>query len=67
LNASQNSTSKFYQSKAEGEERVRAAFPNATIVRPAGMYGFEDRLLNNIASMHLFRPNFLRGKSLDLP
>lgn len=50
LNAASHSTSKFYQSKAEGEEKVRAAFPGATIVRPAAMYGYEDRLLNNIAS-----------------
>ncbi|KAI0693982.1 NADH dehydrogenase [Cytidiella melzeri] len=49
LNASPTSTSKFYQAKAEGEEKVRAAFPNATIVRPAVMYGYEDRLLNNMA------------------
>jgi NADH dehydrogenase (ubiquinone) 1 alpha subcomplex subunit 9 len=50
LNASSTSQSKFYQAKAEGEEKVKAAFPNATIVRPAAMYGYEDRLLNNMAS-----------------
>jgi NADH dehydrogenase (ubiquinone) 1 alpha subcomplex subunit 9 len=50
LNASHESKSKFYQSKAEGEDRVKAAFPNATIVKPATMYGYEDKLLNNIAS-----------------
>lgn|ERR1700722_8374552 len=50
LNASSDSTSKFYQTKAEGEERVRAVFPDATIIRPANMYGYEDKLLNNIAS-----------------
>ncbi|KAI0084821.1 NADH dehydrogenase [Irpex rosettiformis] len=49
LNADKDSKSKFYQAKAEGEEKVKAAFPNATIVRPAVMYGYEDRLLNNIA------------------
>lgn len=50
LNASATSSSTFYKSKAEGDERVRAAFPGATIVRPATMYGYEDRFLNNMAS-----------------
>ena len=50
LNASVESPSKFYQSKAKGEEKVRAAYPEATIVRPAAMYGYEDRFLNNMAS-----------------
>lgn len=49
LNASASSPSKFYQTKAEGEERVRAAFKDVTIVRPSAMYGYEDKLLNNIA------------------
>ena len=51
LNASATSKSKFYQTKAEGEERVKAAFPTATIVRPGTMFGYEDRLLTNIASL----------------
>ncbi|KAJ7366747.1 NAD(P)-binding protein [Mycena albidolilacea] len=50
LNASTSSPSKFYQTKALGEERVKAAFPTATIVRPGAMYGFEDKLLNEIAT-----------------
>jgi uncharacterized protein YbjT (DUF2867 family) len=53
LNASASSPSKFYQTKALGEERVKAAFPTATIVRPGAMYGFEDKLLNEIASASL--------------
>ena len=53
LNASHNSESAFYRSKAAGEELVKEAFPNATIVRPATMFGYEDRLLNNIASEYL--------------
>jgi hypothetical protein len=49
LNASATSKSKFYQTKAEGEERVKAAFPSATVVRPGTMFGHEDKLLTNMA------------------
>jgi NADH dehydrogenase (ubiquinone) 1 alpha subcomplex subunit 9 len=49
LNASVDSSSTFYRTKAEGEQRVLEYFPNATIVRPATMYGYEDRFLNNMA------------------
>lgn len=49
LNAAADSPSKFYQAKAEGEVLVKDAFPAATIVRPASMFGYEDKLLNNIA------------------
>ncbi|KAF9220969.1 39kDa subunit of Ndufa9, NADH ubiquinone oxidoreductase [Gyrodon lividus] len=49
LNASADSTSAFYRTRFEGEERVKDVFPNATIVRPAAMYGYEDKLLNNMA------------------
>ncbi|KAK7469118.1 Protein-lysine N-methyltransferase efm5 [Stygiomarasmius scandens] len=49
LNASASSKSKFYQTKAEGEERVKAAFDGATIIRPGPLYGYEDKLLNNMA------------------
>lgn len=50
LNASPVSKSDFYRTKFEGEERVKDVFPNATIVRPGAMYGYEDKLLNNMAS-----------------
>lgn len=50
LNASPDSTSAFYRTKFEGEERVKSVFPSATVVRPGAMYGYEDRLLNNMAS-----------------
>ncbi|EKM51980.1 uncharacterized protein PHACADRAFT_199484 [Phanerochaete carnosa HHB-10118-sp] len=49
LNASLDTTSTFYKSRFEGEEKVKAAYPGATIVRPAAMYGYEDRFLNNMA------------------
>ncbi|KAL0960640.1 hypothetical protein HGRIS_005669 [Hohenbuehelia grisea] len=49
LNASASSTSRFYATKARGEEVVREAFPAATIVRPGPLYGYEDKFLNNMA------------------
>lgn len=51
LNASLDSKSHFYQTKAEGELAVREAFPESTIIRPSIMFGYEDRLLNNMAGM----------------
>ncbi|GJE88393.1 complex I NDUFA9 subunit family protein [Phanerochaete sordida] len=49
LNASPSSTSAFYKARFEGEAKVKEAYPGATIVRPAAMYGYEDRFLNNMA------------------
>lgn len=49
LNANISSPSKFYQKKAEGEEKVKAVFPGATIVRPGTLFGYEDKLLTNMA------------------
>ncbi|GAA5942767.1 hypothetical protein JCM3775_005044 [Rhodotorula graminis] len=58
LNADPNSASAFYRSKHEGEEAVKGAFADATIVRPGWMYGPEDRLLNTLAvSPSVFRVN----------
>ena len=56
LNASLESTSEFYRTKAEGEIAVREAFPDAAIVRPATMFGYEDRLLNNMAGRSTCAP-----------
>ena len=50
LNANPDSKSKFYATKYEGEQLVKEAFPEATIVRPSAMFGYEDRLLNNMTS-----------------
>ena len=59
LNASHDSASQFYRSKAEGEDLVNEAYKGATIVRPGAMYGYEDRLLNNMASKSRFHSRTL--------
>jgi uncharacterized protein YbjT (DUF2867 family) len=42
--------------QAEGELAVRAEAPGATIVRPANMFGSEDRFFNLFAFMHFHLP-----------
>ncbi|KAF8349317.1 NADH dehydrogenase [Amanita rubescens] len=49
LNANLTSPSNFYRTKAEGEEKVKVAFPGATIIRPGALFGYEDKLLTNMA------------------
>ncbi|KAJ3350582.1 hypothetical protein HDU91_006232 [Kappamyces sp. JEL0680] len=48
LNADVDSKSAFLKSKALGEIAVREEFPEATIVRPSWMYGYEDRFWNKM-------------------
>ncbi len=50
-NADKKSPSAFFRSKARGEEVVRTIFPETTIVRPAPLFGFEDRLLHRLAGI----------------
>jgi hypothetical protein len=38
-------------SQARGEAVVRSIFPETTIVRPAPLFGFEDRLLHKLAGV----------------
>ena len=45
-----DSPSEFYRTKAQGEQVARSIYPETTIVRPAPMFGFEDRLLHRLAS-----------------
>ena len=44
-----DSPSDFYKTKYYGEAIARDIFPETTIVRPAPMFGFEDRLLHRLA------------------
>jgi len=51
LGASADSPSAYGRTKAAGEAAVRAAFPNATILRPSFLFGREDQFLNRFAGM----------------
>jgi uncharacterized protein YbjT (DUF2867 family) len=51
LGVSQNSPSLYARTNAEGEMRVREAFPAATIFRPSLMFGPEDNFFNRFAGM----------------
>ncbi|MCJ1274159.1 NADH-ubiquinone oxidoreductase 40 kDa subunit [Puttea exsequens] len=50
-NADKYSPSEFFRTKARAEEVVRNIFPETTIVRPAPVFGFEDRLLHRLAGV----------------
>lgn len=51
IGADTKSQSGYGLSKAEGEEAVRAVFPNATVIRPSLVFGPEDQLTNRFAGM----------------
>jgi uncharacterized protein YbjT (DUF2867 family) len=56
LGADANSASAYARSKAAGEEAVRAAFPEATILRPSLVFGPEDNFFNRFASLARILP-----------
>ena len=51
IGADSESDSAYGRSKGEGEEAVRAAFPQATIVRPSIVFGPEDQFTNRFANL----------------
>lgn len=51
LGADVASNSAYARSKAEGETAVRAAFPNAVIIRPSVIFGTEDGFFNLYGAM----------------
>ncbi|KAG5180835.1 NADH dehydrogenase [Tribonema minus] len=68
--ADEHSDSSWARTKARGEEFVRREFPDATIVRPAPMFGDEDRFLNWLAdfgSRYFFLPLADGGEHLLQP
>jgi NADH dehydrogenase len=48
--------SKYARTKALGEKAVKAAFPEATILRPSVIFGPEDQFFNTFAAMARFAP-----------
>ena len=49
IGADINSASEYGRTKGQGEQAVRAAFPNATIIRPSVVFGPEDDFTNRFA------------------
>ncbi len=56
LGADPQSPSKYAVSKDAGEMAVRAAFPNATIMRPSVVFGTEDGFMNMLGLMAQVSP-----------
>ena len=53
IGADENSPSHYARSKAEGERRVLAAEPAATVMRPSIIFGPEDDFFNRFAAPRL--------------
>lgn len=51
IGADADSPAAYARTKAAGEEAVRAAYPSATILRPATVFGREDQFVNMFAGM----------------
>lgn len=51
IGADPDSTSHYARSKAAGEQAVRAAVPEAVIMRPSVMFGPEDTFFNRFAAL----------------
>jgi NADH dehydrogenase len=51
IGADANGQAIYARSKGAGEAAVRAAFPNATILRPSTIFGREDQFINRFAGL----------------
>lgn len=70
LAASPNSNSEWARTKYQGELAVKEAYPWATIIRPAQLFGPEDKFLNwfaSAASMYPYVPLIDGGHALTQP
>jgi uncharacterized protein YbjT (DUF2867 family) len=56
IGADPTSPAEYGRTKAAGERAVRAAFPQATIIRPSVVFGPDDDFFNRFASLARFSP-----------
>ena len=66
IGADPNSSSRYIRARGQGEEVVQAAFPKATMIRPAVMFGPDDAFLTNLVKLLRVLPVFPmfgRGKT----
>lgn len=56
IGADPQAPSAYARSKALGEAAARAAFPEATLLRPSILFGTEDRFVNRLAEMARMLP-----------
>ena len=56
MSADQGSDAGYSRTKGQGEDAVRKAFPDATIIRPSIVFGSEDQLTNQLAAMSRLLP-----------
>src|SRR6202012_2426519 len=56
IGADPKSEALYARTKADGEARVRKAFPSATILRPSIVFGPEDRFFNRFAALARISP-----------
>jgi len=56
MGISTESESIYSRSKAQGDEAVRAEFPQATLVKPSIIFGPEDNFFNKFANLARFLP-----------
>lgn len=66
LGADPSSPASYARSKAEGETRVKTAFPGASILRPSVIFGPEDDFYNRFGAMARALP-FLLYFTTDAP
>ncbi|MFV0492062.1 MAG: complex I NDUFA9 subunit family protein [Pseudorhodobacter sp.] len=56
IGADPGAESDYSRTKGEGEDAIRAAFPNAVILRPSVIFGPEDQFFNRFGGMAMFNP-----------